>query len=79
MLFEDIGSAKFYMQPAYIEDNAKARLIAEEAMAMCPENPDELSSPGLGPLDGFNPWRHEVPSGVFRESYGTGSKSLGHG
>ncbi len=28
-----------YMQLASIEDNTKARLIAEEAMTMCPENP----------------------------------------
>ncbi len=38
MLFEDIGRAKL-LQLASIEDNNKARRIAEEVMAMCPENP----------------------------------------
>ena len=37
-----------------------------------------LSPLGLGLLDGCNVWLHEVPSGVFRKGYGTGSKSPGH-
>ena len=50
-----------YMLLFSIKDNIKARLIAEETVAMCPENPMGYLILGWVHLSGFNSWNLEVP------------------
>ena len=61
--------AQGHLQRANIEDNNVARRIAEEAIAMCPEQLKPYSLMAMYPHDGLLVWHEQVSSGVYQEGY----------